>query len=88
MLMAAALVATPVLAHSWYDAACCNVNDCHPIEGVEERPDGYHYRNVVVPYGKARKSLDGGFHACFRSADGEIRTIDNIPCFYAPQKDS
>lgn len=78
------LGATPAAAHSWYDAACCDLNDCRPITGVTEHPDGYHYRNVVIPYGKARQSLDGGYHACFLSG-GKIRTVDDIPCFYAPR---
>jgi len=72
-------------AHSWYDADCCDLTDCRPITGVIEHPNGYHYRNVVIPYGKARQSLDGGYHACFRGSSGEIRTINDVPCFYAPR---
>jgi hypothetical protein len=68
--------------HSWYDPACCSVNDCAPIPtmAVTAGPDGWHVRlkpgehpmvtrgpiEAVVPYDEALPSQDGGFHACVR----------------------
>jgi hypothetical protein len=66
VMVAVAALTVPALAHSWYDAACCDVSDCRPIDGVEEHPDGYHYRGVVIPFTKARQSLDGGLSRLLR----------------------
>lgn len=71
--------ASAAKGHSWYDPWCCNTSDCTPINAdeVEERSDGYHYRQWVVPYAEARVSVDKQFHAC-EYPKGTMR------CFYAP----
>lgn len=70
-------------AHSWYDPWCCSgdpiTGDCKPIAAgeVTERPDGYHFREFVIPYAQARVSVDRDFHWC-EFPKGTLR------CFYAP----
>jgi hypothetical protein len=41
VLLAASLMPTPGLAHSWYSRACCGDKDCRPTAPgeVEFRPD-------------------------------------------------
>ena len=75
-LMAGASVAR---GHSWYDPWCCNENDCRQIDPdeVSARPDGYHYKQWVIPYKDARVSADRDYHAC-EYPKGQMR------CFYAP----
>lgn len=73
--------ASAARSHSWLDPWCCNENDCKPINAseVQEKPDGYHYRQWVIAYKDARISLDRDFYACEYPA-GTMR------CFYAPVK--
>lgn len=42
LAVALLLIATPVLAHSWYPAECCSDQDCHeiPDTAVREESDG------------------------------------------------
>lgn len=73
------LVASVVHAHAWYDAYCCNDEDCRPVsnaaEGwseVELNSIGYVWTSSrsgirhVIPHGddRIRPSRDGEFHAC------------------------
>lgn len=71
--------ASHAVGHSFYDPWCCNDSDCRPIDAdeVTSRPDGYHYRQWVIPYAEARMSADSGYHAC-EYPKGTMR------CFYAP----
>lgn len=61
----------PAAAHSWYDPACCNDNDCAPNDDVEEVKGGFRVPSgEVVPYGdkRIRQSLDKRFHWCHVNA--------------------
>lgn len=92
--LALAFIVLPSLAsaHSWYDAMCCNTNDCAPVAATTFRPveggwlvtlhPGDHplvTRPIsrLVPYSEARESQDDGFHAC-------VYPRHTIRCVYVP----
>lgn len=80
LLLLLVLIAGQAAAHSWYDPWCCNGEDCKPVEDPSEvraLPDGYHFRQWVIPYKDAKVSGDSGYHWC-ELPKGTMR------CFYAP----
>lgn len=87
-IMALGWVITSASAHSWYDRSCCDLTDCAPLapDQVRVRPDGYHLPNgQVVPFARARMSMDRDFHWCRRSASSPlIEPYGELACFYAP----
>lgn len=66
-------------AHSWYDPACCNGDDCAPDDRVKEVVGGFEVpTGEVIPYGdkRIRQSLDKQFHWCHVQA--------HTYCVYVP----
>jgi hypothetical protein len=85
VLLAASLMPTPGLAHSWYSRACCGDQDCRPTAPgeVEFRPDGWFISSAgkLVPFGddKIKASQDHRMHVCTYST-GAVR----VRCLYVP----
>lgn len=60
------------IAHSWYDADCCSINDCYPVpaDSVIEMRDGWKHipTNTFFKDEKhikrIRPSKDRSFHVC------------------------
>lgn len=72
----------------WYDAYCCNRQDCAPVaQPVRETANGYYVPDFdeLVPYNdkRVKDSKDGRFHACKRYAK-----VDDtwIRCLYVPPR--
>lgn len=56
------------IAHEWYPTECCSGGDCEPIPETRVQFNSAGYvvdGKFVVPYGEARRSMDGRYHACF-----------------------
>ena len=69
-----------ILAHSWYDAECCGLNDCRPAKCEEfssYNEFGILYHSRVFHRGLVRPSKDGNCHICM-SQSGSVR------CAYFP----
>lgn len=89
--------AKPVLAHSWYDYACCSDRDCWPMgqDSDAREPDprivpgGYlTFDGIFVAERDTRPSRDGRFHICRQGGarDGKIVTPSSAkPCLYVPR---
>lgn len=73
----------------WYDAGCCNMKDCEPVEpgAIRETPQGYYVKYLtsrgfiaegLVPYGSSsiRPSRDEREHAC--------SIAQRVICIYIP----
>lgn len=75
-------------AHSWYDRSCCDLTDCTPLppDAVQVTPQGYRLPNgQLVPFARARVSMDRDFHWCRRSPTSPlIEPYGELACFYAP----
>jgi hypothetical protein len=91
-LVLALLAATPVAAHSWYEAECCSAQDCEPLAPDQVRIEGDDYvlpGGHRVPINRARRSRDRDYHWC--RTLGTPRTFiepqGKLQCFYAPQGD-
>lgn len=84
MIIAKILLASSIiLAHSWYDAACCSDKDCRPVPCKEliAQPDGtIKWKDVIFSRDKFKASLDGMCHTCISDADG----ADYGYCVYLP----
>jgi len=71
--LALLVLATPALAHSWYDNACCGDGDCRPVPATDVRelsegvwkylPTGHTFQNGGI-YRRVRPSKDAHFHVC------------------------
>ena len=57
----------PALPGVQYPQSCCAGGDCEPApcEDIEERRDGWHWRNVTFPPYTVRSSQDRRCHVCF-----------------------
>lgn len=75
LALALSFLALPAMGHSFYDAQCCNDNDCHPIpdEAVTVTDKGYHVKywgkagypvERFVLLSQAKMSPDGRYHGC------------------------
>lgn len=93
LILLAAVVALGLLigqamAHSWYDRTCCDISDCSPLppDAVQVTPQGYRLPNgQLVPFARARVSMDRDFHWCRRSSSSPlIEPYGEQACFYAP----
>src|SRR5271154_4556439 len=55
-------------AHSWYDPACCGMQDCHPIDSCDELhelPNGdYTWNGMTFEKGNVKSSHDNHCHVC------------------------
>jgi hypothetical protein len=85
----AALLYTPALAHSWYDASCCNLRDCEPIppDQVKVTPEGYITPDgQLIRFNEARVSADRDYHWCKyqKNSTVVIQPMNERACFYAP----
>lgn len=93
LICCAALAALPVLAHGWYDPACCSNQDCAPVpaRSVTAVPGGWQVEvgpgdhplihapaSYFLPYEDALISQDGAFHLCVSQSTGALL------CLYAP----
>ncbi len=80
------------LAHSFYDASCCNDRDCAPLapEQVQVTPNGYVLPNgQTVPYGQERVSPDKDYHWCrYPGTQPLVHPYNERVCFYAPSQGS
>lgn len=83
------MLALPVLlAHSWYEPACCSGQDCAPLTRestvVPGNAGGYQVTvkpgagTVFFPQEKVRPSQDGLYHACISLSAG------TPICLYVP----
>lgn len=61
-----ALGVTSALAHSWYPAACCSDNDCHPVscEALKETGTGFEYNGAQFTREQVKNSQDSSCHVC------------------------
>jgi hypothetical protein len=83
---------TPAPAHSWYPKACCNDNDCAPVDSVARfvPPAGglpqlivkSRHGTAIVPADfPMRQSKDGRMHVCMRpDHDGNM----DVMCLFVP----
>jgi hypothetical protein len=57
----------PALPGVQYPQSCCAGGDREPApcEDIEERRDGWHWRNVTFPPYTVRSSQDRRCHVCF-----------------------
>jgi hypothetical protein len=68
-IVVATFMATPTLAHSWYDARCCSGGDCHPVPCRQIRNDA-DGRVTFIPTGvqffkeNVLRSQDSQCHIC------------------------
>lgn len=97
LTLALLLVASPAVAHEFYEKDCCDDKDCRPaVEGdVRETTEGYviDSMKITVPYGdkRLRYSPDGKFHVCPFSAIGigtgsAITSRLDTRCLYVPSR--
>lgn len=81
-----------VMAHSFYDATCCNDRDCAPLapEQVQVTPQGYVLPNgQTVPFGQERVSPDKDYHWCrYPGTQPLVHPYNERVCFYAPSQGS
>lgn len=88
LVMVMAWIVSEAYAHSWYDRSCCDVTDCTPLppDAVQVTPQGYRLPNgQLVPFARARVSMDRDFHWCRRSPTSPlIEPYGELACFYAP----
>ena len=90
VFLAGVIIASPAIAHDWYDKGCCDDRDCHPEQGrVVSTPKGYLVERLgeLVPYGskKIRRSQDKRFHTCEYPYTYDQSTIR---CLYVPGGDA
>ena len=89
---------TAVLAHDWYDAACCNEDDCAPVTEIKPVEGGemmttrkgtfFVNKNLKV---KELPSRDMNTHLCatkavdmFNTEQDTATSFDIIRCIYRP----
>jgi len=68
-LIAALVISTPAIAHSWYDEECCSDKDCKLINCNEITFDGYYhiYRRYKFGPLQIKSSQDKDCHACYNT---------------------
>lgn len=66
MAILTALLASPLLAHSWYSAQCCSDHDCHPVpcNQIDPVADGWVWQKIHFDRVVMKKSQDGACHVC------------------------
>lgn len=67
MLVKPFLVATFILAHSWYPPQCCGGQDCHPVQCKELIPQDngtVKYKDKTFRKDQVMGSPDGLCHVC------------------------
>jgi hypothetical protein len=75
-------------AHSWYDGACCNENDCRQTTfGEVERTEGgwlFVPTGELIPFDDKRikHSLDPLIHVCLRGRN--MNGVQTVRCLYIP----
>ena len=92
LALAFALIAAPAMAHDWYEAECCNMQDCEPIPAnqVTRTPEGWRMPNgYILPYGAGRKTpaQASGFHWCRWHREGRplVQPHGKPVCIYVPE---
>lgn len=92
LLLAVCAFASLAWSHDWYDAICCDDQDCRPAAPGEvvERDGGYLIRATGehFPYKAARVSQDSDFHVCqFTTSSGAFSQsvpVVKTRCLYVP----
>ena len=70
LLAALALVSSPAVAHSWYEARCCSDQDCRQVDGctLDDGTQGIVIEGQCAPIDWSKvqpmPSPDGQWHAC------------------------
>lgn len=71
-----------VSAHSWYPAACCSGQDCHPVpceELIPTKDGGYKWgKNLFSKY-QVHPSQDKTCHVCVGEISDDNGTVLPIP---------
>lgn len=89
------LISNTSTAHEWYDALCCNDNDCAPVTELYVTKGAHGGYNIRIPAGAhpnaqrevsghvrvLRDSQDRNWHVCV------LHFSKYIQCVYAPKRE-
>lgn len=78
------LLASFLLAHSFYSYECCTGKDCHPVpcSEITEADNGWRWNGASFPNWMRKDAPDGGCHVCIAPQSKTPR------CIYLPDKTS